>query len=177
MQLELGSFATSYIPTAASSVARSADTASMTGANFSSWYNQSEGTFVANSRCGGISVASFAAHAGEISSNFYVDAARYQAGEVRALIVNSGINQSNITLSPSIVFGQIYKTAHAYKINDIAGVANGGTVQTDTSATIPTVNTLYIGNSSNNYFLNGHLAYLVYYPQRLPNATLQSLTS
>lgn len=39
-QFEVGAFATSYIPTVAASVARSADLASMTGTNFSSWFNQ-----------------------------------------------------------------------------------------------------------------------------------------
>jgi hypothetical protein len=47
MQAEAGAFPTSYIPTSASTVTRSADTASMTGTNFSSWYNQSEGSMVA----------------------------------------------------------------------------------------------------------------------------------
>ena len=45
-QLEAGSFATSYIPTVASQVTRAADVAVMTGTNFSSWYNQSEGTIL-----------------------------------------------------------------------------------------------------------------------------------
>jgi hypothetical protein len=45
-QLEVGSFATSYIPTAATSVLRNADVVSMTGTNFSDWYNASDGTFV-----------------------------------------------------------------------------------------------------------------------------------
>jgi hypothetical protein len=44
-QVEAGAFATSYIPTVASQVTRSADSAVMTGTNFSSWYNASEGTF------------------------------------------------------------------------------------------------------------------------------------
>jgi len=43
-QLEEGSFPTSYIPTDTSTVTRAADVASITGTNFSSWFNPSEGT-------------------------------------------------------------------------------------------------------------------------------------
>ena len=179
IQLELGSFATSYIPSATPPTARAADTASMTGTNFSSWYNQSEGTFVANSECGGNSTtgAAFTGHATSAAFSTYIDVSRYQSGTVNTIIVDGSV-QSNLIISASIVFGQIYKTAHAYKLNDVAGVANGGTVQTDTAAIIPTtLDRLFIGNAVNSLFLNGHLAYLVYYPQRLPNATLQSLTA
>jgi hypothetical protein len=45
-QLEIGSFPTSYIPTTTAAVVRSADVCSISGANFTSFYNQSEGTFV-----------------------------------------------------------------------------------------------------------------------------------
>ena len=48
-QLEVGSFATSYIPTSGpntgSTVTRAADIASITGTNFTDFYNQTEGTF------------------------------------------------------------------------------------------------------------------------------------
>jgi len=47
-QLEEGSFPTSYIPTTGTALTRSADVASITGSNFSSWYNQSEGTVFGN---------------------------------------------------------------------------------------------------------------------------------
>jgi hypothetical protein len=48
-QLEAGAFPTSYIPTVASQVTRSADSASMTGTNFSDWYRADEGTFIVRS--------------------------------------------------------------------------------------------------------------------------------
>jgi hypothetical protein len=44
-QLEAGAFATSYIPTTTTSLTRNADGASMTGTNFSSWYNSTQGSF------------------------------------------------------------------------------------------------------------------------------------
>jgi hypothetical protein len=39
-QLEAGAFATSYIPTTTTSLTRNADVVSMTGTNFSDWYNK-----------------------------------------------------------------------------------------------------------------------------------------
>lgn len=45
MQLEQGAFATSYIPTTTTSVTRNADVVSMTGTNFSDWYNVDAGTW------------------------------------------------------------------------------------------------------------------------------------
>jgi len=45
-QAENAAFATSYIPTVASTVTRSADVATMTGTNFSSWFNATDGSFV-----------------------------------------------------------------------------------------------------------------------------------
>jgi hypothetical protein len=47
-QLEAGAFPTSYIPTEATTVTRNADVATMTGTNFSDWFNASAGTFFIN---------------------------------------------------------------------------------------------------------------------------------
>jgi hypothetical protein len=44
-QLENASFFTSYIPTSGSTVTRNADVATMTGTNFSDWFNDNAGTF------------------------------------------------------------------------------------------------------------------------------------
>ncbi len=44
-QVEEGTFATSYIPTTAFALTRGGDFSSMTGPNFSSWYNPIQGTF------------------------------------------------------------------------------------------------------------------------------------
>ena len=43
----MAAFASSYIKTEASQVTRSADSATMTGANFLDWWNPSEGTMYA----------------------------------------------------------------------------------------------------------------------------------
>ena len=55
-QLESGgSFQTSYIPTSGSVVTRAADVASITGTNFSSWYNSTAGSFYADVKAYGTS--------------------------------------------------------------------------------------------------------------------------
>ena len=50
IQLERGSFPTSYIPTSGSTVTRSADIAKITGTNFSSWYNPNKSTLYGEGR-------------------------------------------------------------------------------------------------------------------------------
>ena len=47
-QLEAGAFPTSYTATTTATVTRSADVASISGSNFSSWYRQDEGTIYAD---------------------------------------------------------------------------------------------------------------------------------
>jgi len=49
-QLEAGAFPTSYIATTSAATTRSADVASITGSNFSSWYRQDEGTVFCDAR-------------------------------------------------------------------------------------------------------------------------------
>ena len=66
------------------------------------------------------------------------------------------------------------KTAHAAKVNDVAVSHNGGTVQTDTSVT------MLEGGSIMNIGQNPkqcHIKRIMYYPNRLPNSQLVTLTS
>lgn len=49
-QFEAGPFPTSYISTGASAVTRSADVAQITGTNFSSWFNRNNGTLLCNAQ-------------------------------------------------------------------------------------------------------------------------------
>jgi hypothetical protein len=180
-QAELGTFATSYIPTAASSVARSADSATMTGTNFSSWYNQAQGTFVITAdtiissgngdlimagTSGGFDPGSVGSFGGSAGLSAYTRASS-------AYTANLGI-----TGSPGV--NTAFKVSIAYKTDDVAGVINGGAVATATppNAMPTTVNDLTImGSALTGSKWNGHIASLAYYNTRLPNATLQSLTT
>jgi hypothetical protein len=175
-QLEAGAFATSYIPTVASTVTRNIDIAQMTGTNFSTWYNQTEGTFISQASARvGTGGAAFIGHASDGTTNEYIDVGRYQPALV-AVINDGGVSQATLTVGGA-ADGTVRNLAVAYKVNDFAAATNGATPVTDASGTIPTVNRLILGSEGSNYFLNGHIRAIAYYNTRLPNTQLQTLTA
>ncbi len=170
-QLEAGSFATSYIPTAASAVARSADSATMTGTNFSSWYNQAQGTFVVNYEPTQVAAGN------PYPMGVYVPGlAAFSGPRISGSVWNS--SGGALTFSPTTNNTNPHKIAVGY----IAG-ANASATSVDGSAvtpgtnTPPTVNAMGIGTLEGpTYILNGWVKLITYYNTRLPDATLQSLT-
>jgi hypothetical protein len=173
-QLEAGAFATSYIPTVASQVTRSADVATMTGTNFSSWYNQSEGTFVADASSTASSARSLTASAGAVTDQLFL-----QSGAATSIAFNVFTASAFVAQLGSLPASLIKKVAGAYKVNDFAASVNGGTVDTDTSGALATYSQLNLGANAlgSGGFLNGHIRSIAYYNTRLPNATLQALTA
>lgn len=171
---EVGAFATSYIPTAGTEKSRAADNASMTGVNFSSWYNQSEGSF-------------FVVYKGgrETPAGGYGRVVGSGAGS-SDFLESSGASSSIASWNGSITTS-LYsavdmwniggKTGMSYSITSTILSANG--VST-TNTTLPTWSTknpinIYIGGPS--YYLNGHIRKLIYYPKALTAVELQGLTS
>lgn len=180
-QLEVGSFATSFIPTDGTSKTRNTDFASMTGTNFSSWYNQTEGTFVSQSTYNG-TTAVFQRYGVAVSDGTgsnRIATVIASGSQTRCLINAGGVLQADIYNTVTSTFNTPIKTALAYKANDVAISCNAGTVQTDNTVTIPTVNAAYIGGAENGTAgvqLNGTVAKIYYYPQRLTNAELQAFS-
>lgn len=175
-QTELGAVATSYIPTVAATVTRAVDIATMTSTNFSSWFNQSEGTFVyvgdwiANASTIALAVEKVSdAGSGADTHWLYAYANKIQ---VRVSSADTGTIDLADTISG--------KRAYAYKVNDFAYCSDGGTVGTDTSGAVPaSQDRLSIGGygGTSLFNINGHMKSLTYYNTRLPDATLQTLTT
>lgn len=170
-QLELGSFATSFIPTTASQVTRTADVATMTGTNFIDWFNASEGTFVANSAA---LVASGYSRAVQVSDNTTSNfiSVTTNTSQIRT----GGAFQASFASGGSVVAGQYYQTSLAYKLNDCASATNGGTTLTDTSVTLPTVNQMVIGGQTTTNIGSGYIKKIMYWPSRLTNAEVQAFS-
>jgi hypothetical protein len=184
-QLEQGAFATSVIPTTTTALTRNADVASMTGTNFSSWYNAAQGTMLgeynvpfALTSGSNPRIASFLGAGGANVDDlpFFINQVSGKAASFNAF--TASVNAGRIDASASFSANTITKAICAYGTNDRA-VTTGGTSPTTSATvyTIPTVNKLDIGSSSSINFLNGYIRRIAFYPTRLSNATLQALTA
>jgi hypothetical protein len=170
-QLEAGAFATSYIPTIASTVTRSADVATITGSLFSQWYNQQTGSFIAEwainnaNSTGRYIVKAFSPSVAQgyglwLNSNSI---------DTRAWIGATSITAGNASLSIT------NRAAFGYQAANNAASVNGA-VAVASSATGPTDATyLEIGSAGASYF-NGWLRSIRYVPVRAADFQLQALT-
>ena len=182
-QLEAGAFPTSYIPTVAAQVTRSADAASMTGTNFSSWYAADQGTLYAEFFSGVTDAVTASDGAGRgaaaISDGTTSNRMRI-AQDLRTFSVAvAGAVQASILPVNTGAANTTYQFAGAYKVNDFNACRNGTTGTADTSGSIPVVNQIEFGRSTGagGGNLNGTIKKIAYYPIRVTNAQLQALTS
>ena len=187
-QLEAGAFPTSYIPTTTATVTRATDVASMTGTNFSSWWNGSkQGTLFFNhdltpetqsATNSNSMIVAFAdglyaygnvigywgsGTARFLTTNFYTatPAEAYNSGNFPSYGVtlsNPGYDKYALAYTPG---SGLSKAA----INGVLLPA----ISTP-SAYIPTA--FYFGGTHTQ-----RIARLAYYPVRLPDAQLQAITA
>lgn len=176
-QLELGAFATSVIPTTTAAATRSADVASVN--TLSPWFNATEGTLFLEWSCP--SAVSFTGNreAANLSDNTYnniVSLGHTAGGNVLGQLYTAGVANIYEATAPNLT---VNKAGVAYITNSKVYVANGTVKQSNTSAGVPTLTQLGIGNPSNNGALKlcGWVRRVSYYPSRLSNAQLQALTA
>jgi hypothetical protein len=152
----------------------------MTGTNFSSWYNQSEGTFV-------IGYDQFSS----VSSDVFMAASAGGFNPGAVGIIGAGTSIQGYVRASSAYTAQATSTttlpnntpllsAIAYKVDNVAAVTMGTTVAVATppNAMPTTVVQLNImGSGVTGVQKNGHIRAIAYYNTRLPNTQLQTLTA
>jgi hypothetical protein len=174
-QLEAVAFPTSYIPTVASQVTRSADAASMTGANFSSWYAGGAGTVYSESAVyaaavktqgvwqlgGGVTTTSLRSPQTTTARLRAAVGGTFSGAGTGAVISNNTFIKATVAWQG--LSGRLQSGATG---EDVTGAAN-------LDATELAIGGLGAGSTS----LNGHIRKIAYYPLRLQNAELQALTT
>lgn len=174
-QAENGAFATSYIPTVASQVTRTADLASIEAPMFAPWYNATEGAFVVQFSPTVVDndIPFSISASGGYANSMYTNADNAS----QFIVVNASVAQPQLDAG-TITAGAVNNIAAAYKLNDFAVAVNGGAAATSTSGAIPTVDRAFIGGLASNTAnrLNGVIRSIKYYPTRLSNAQLQALS-
>jgi hypothetical protein len=186
-QLELGSFPTSYMPASGGSqFTRSADLADMTGTNFSSWFNQNEGTIYTNNRIPYTpsSVALYFIIFGINAGNRHSIEQTSANGLVYITQNGSGVQYWSTSGSGILPANTNRKTTYAYNSSNNKTLLSGTSNQTSafnvksTTDVYKSMTTMYIGRFNNSlYFLNGTISRLTYYPIQLTNQQLINLTS
>jgi len=177
-QLEQGAFATSVIPTTTTALTRAADVASVN--TLSPWFNATEGTLYAEFTASSNANTAYAALSnGTIAQNsVYFD---NDGGVLRNVTFSSSSAQAAMSTGAIGTVGAVNKVAGGYKVNDFAVSRNGGSVVTDTLGAVPlSISQLDIGRNPNavaSTYVSGYLRRITYYPRRLSNAELQTITT
>jgi hypothetical protein len=174
-QVEAGAFATSYIPTTTTSLTRNADAVTMTGTNFSSWYNASQGAlYVEGSRFTILNFSAQAAISNGTTTNEmfmcsnipgYGGTSAFGSITADGVGADAAVGPTAVNTTAKMMIG--YGPTNAFSVNGSAGTA--------ITAGQPTADRLVIGARGNgSTFLNGYVRKILYYPQRLTNRELQA---
>lgn len=160
-QLEIGSGATSLIPTTIAQVARAADIAFVP---ISTWFNNLEGTLQATYR------ADSPAKTNRVASLFS------SAGQMITIDSNGQCEVDGAFVSPAASGGN---AAVAFQAGDAAAAVAGAITAEGSPPSLPNFpKGLYLGSlDGQSQFLNGWLKQLTYQPSRLGNPDLIALTT
>jgi len=187
-QFETGSYPTSYIPSAGSQgirwadqsssieVTRVADEASITGTNFSSWYNQNEGSLMLQFSGQTYTSANYKrlvsitdAESNSMSAGNQISFGSHGGIDTQRWLTRNG---SSIAYIPLASNPPVTKTAIGFKSPEQSSVTYDGAdiVTYAITSAIPTA------NNRLDFYGTQMIKRLTYWPKRLTDTSLQYLT-
>jgi hypothetical protein len=156
-------------------VVRSADLCSITGADFTTVYNQSEVSIFSEFEFQS-SNASAVVHCNNATANEVVALSQFVSPSRLAIfVVDGGVTQASTNANANI--NQVYKSAISAKLNSFQFVLNGVLGTKDTSGTMPTPTQINIGKTQSAVHLNGNIKQIKIFRKELSDAKLQALTT
>jgi len=173
-QMENLAVATPVIKTTTAAVTRTADLPVIPDVN---WYNQGAGTLYAEWSYPVVPDGS--GRVVEVNDASSSDRVMIQksGGGSRMLVTTTSSTQAAINAGGSFSANTIFRGAAAWATNDFMYSSQGLLGTADTAGDPPTnISQMNIGSTTSGAELNGHLARILYWPFRLPNWMLQSIT-
>ena len=178
-QLEVGAYASSYIPTTTASVTRNADVISKTG--ISSLIGQTEGTFFFDGIVNGCqnSSANILNSERNTTASFFIGYIK-STNRIAAGIYSSATEPATFQ-GGSVAIGSRFKVAYAYKSGSSTLYVNGVQIGTSsTTFTLPsTIDDLYISDQTTFFSFGESVTNNVtsVWKTRLTNTQLEQLTT
>lgn len=167
-QIEAGAFATSYIPTTNAAVTRTADSALITGANFSGFYGTDgrhtlsfEGDVITTAT-GTKALLSLDDNTANERIELYVS-----GSDLKFRIIDGGATQCDLTLG-TVTANVPFKCAVSFAENNVSAAMEGGIVMTADTVTLPVVDRLRLGSNQAGNSGNCHIKAWGYEPNLVP---------
>lgn len=174
-QLEAGAFATSYIATTTAAATRAADVASITGSAFSSWYRQDEGSFLITGTAPSDAIGTFLSVDNNTADQRW-QLRRSTTARARLRFVSTGNSLDLLSVNNVFSVGSLIQMAGSAIAGTQTIFVNGNNVINATATAMPTAIQLSIGSGPATDVSSQTIRRLTYWPQRLPNNTLEAIT-
>jgi hypothetical protein len=163
----MASLPTSYIPTTSSTVTRAADvvTDTSTGASIRTLY--------AEFRSPGLGTQPIVS-LDDDTANERIELLT-SGTDPKLLVTDGGSAVADIDAG-TVTANTLAKLAARFATDDYAVAVDGGTLQTDTSGTLPTVDRIRIGSNQAGDYFTGTIARITGWDEELPDTAVEGIT-
>ncbi len=179
-QLTPTAFAVPYVPTTSSAAVRNADGFSISGADFTDFFNPTEGTLFVEALApiGATTFPILASLDDGSGNNRHIINYLGSASQISCSTEVGGVTQAGASMA--LPPGSAFRIARSYKVNSFLAALNGSSFPADLSGSLPSgLNRLAVGTGFNSTvtWWGEHIRRLIYWPKAFDATTLQRMTA